>query len=34
MSNIRKYLKDTDNVVRGKKLRKYLSVTDIVIIGL
>jgi len=33
MSNMRKYLKDTDNVVAGPKSRKYLSFTDIVIIG-
>ena len=33
MSNMRKYLKDTDNKVTGPKSRKYLSVTDIVIIG-
>jgi hypothetical protein len=33
MSNMRKYLKDTDNVVTGPQLRKYLCVTDIVIIG-
>ena len=30
---MRKYSKDTDNVVRGKKIRKYLKVTDIVITG-
>ena len=30
---MRKYSKDTDNVVTGPKLRKYLKVTDIVITG-
>ena len=30
---MRKYSKDTDNVVTGSKLRKYLKVTDIVVAG-
>jgi len=30
---MRRYSKDTDNVVTGPKLRKYLDVTDTVITG-
>ena len=30
---MRKYSKDTNNVVTGPRLRKYLKVTDIVITG-
>ena len=30
---MRKYSKETDNVITGPKLRKYLKVTDIVITG-